>query len=275
MGRLFGSLPGGLGISVVLVGVLLAAAKGVVGATVVTIALITLPTMLRHGYDRASPPARWRRPRRWRRSCRPRPCWCCSATSSTIRIRPRSSPRASSRRRSSAVSDLFAGAIVPGLTLVGALSRFLVAVAIAAAAGVAGDAAAIRRRRTASRCAQRLIEALIAPVAADRRGARLDPDRPCDADRGRRGRRGRRDPARRVASWPRASLRVLAPVDRRRPRRSTWMIFPILIGATLFSLVFRGLGGDDMVHRALDRPAGRRGGRDPRRDARRCSCSAS
>src|SRR5947209_12744343 len=50
MGRLFGALPGGLGISVVLVGVLLAAAKGVVGATVVTIALITLPTMLRHGY---------------------------------------------------------------------------------------------------------------------------------------------------------------------------------------------------------------------------------
>src|ERR1700752_3212944 len=52
MGRLFGALPGGLGISVVLVGVLLAAAKGVVGATVVTIALITLPTMLRHGYDK-------------------------------------------------------------------------------------------------------------------------------------------------------------------------------------------------------------------------------
>ena len=51
MGRLFGSLPGGLGISVVLVGVLLAAAKGVVGATTVTIGLIMLPTMLRHGYD--------------------------------------------------------------------------------------------------------------------------------------------------------------------------------------------------------------------------------
>src|SRR3954447_12765564 len=51
MGRLFGGLPGGLGISVVLVGVLLAAAKGVVGATVVTIALVPLPSMLRHGYD--------------------------------------------------------------------------------------------------------------------------------------------------------------------------------------------------------------------------------
>src|SRR5438132_8283114 len=51
MGRLFGPLPGGLGISVAIVGVLLAAAKGVVGATVVTMGLIVLPAMLRHGYD--------------------------------------------------------------------------------------------------------------------------------------------------------------------------------------------------------------------------------
>src|SRR5712691_2538381 len=53
MGRLFGTLPGGLGISVIIVGVLLAAAKGVVGATTVTMGLIVLPTMLRHGYDKA------------------------------------------------------------------------------------------------------------------------------------------------------------------------------------------------------------------------------
>src|ERR1700759_2546486 len=52
MGRLFGRLTGGLAISVTLVGVLLAAAKGVGGATVVTMGLITLPAMLRHGYDR-------------------------------------------------------------------------------------------------------------------------------------------------------------------------------------------------------------------------------
>src|SRR6201991_764790 len=51
MGRLFGSLRGGLGISVAIVGTLLAAAKGVVGATTVTMGLITLPAMLRHGYD--------------------------------------------------------------------------------------------------------------------------------------------------------------------------------------------------------------------------------
>ena len=53
MGRLFGTVPGGLGISVIVVGVLLAAAKGVVGATTVTMGLIVLPTMLRHGYDKA------------------------------------------------------------------------------------------------------------------------------------------------------------------------------------------------------------------------------
>lgn len=52
MGRLFGSFRGGLGISVVVVGALLAASTGIVGATVVAMGLIALPTMLRAGYDR-------------------------------------------------------------------------------------------------------------------------------------------------------------------------------------------------------------------------------
>ena len=52
MGRLFGTLRGGLAISVVAVGALLAASTGIVGATVVTMGLIALPSMLRHGYDR-------------------------------------------------------------------------------------------------------------------------------------------------------------------------------------------------------------------------------
>ncbi|SDU48401.1 TRAP transporter large permease subunit [Stappia sp. ES.058] len=50
-GRLFGSVRGGLGISVVLVGALLAASTGIVGATVVAMGLIALPAMLRNGYD--------------------------------------------------------------------------------------------------------------------------------------------------------------------------------------------------------------------------------
>ncbi|MBK0400917.1 TRAP transporter large permease subunit [Limibaculum sp. M0105] len=51
MGRLFGRLRGGLGVSVVLVGALLAASTGIVGATVIAMGMIALPTMLRSGYD--------------------------------------------------------------------------------------------------------------------------------------------------------------------------------------------------------------------------------
>src|SRR5690606_19775640 len=51
MGQLFGPLRGGLGISVVAVGALLAASTGIVGATVVTMGLLSRPAMLRAGYD--------------------------------------------------------------------------------------------------------------------------------------------------------------------------------------------------------------------------------
>src|SRR3546814_13441458 len=51
MGLLFGKLRGGLGLSVVIVGMLLAASTGIVGATVVTMGLLSLPSMLKAGYD--------------------------------------------------------------------------------------------------------------------------------------------------------------------------------------------------------------------------------
>ncbi|GLQ06441.1 TRAP transporter large permease [Sneathiella chinensis] len=51
MGMLFGKMRGGLGISVFVVGALLAASTGIVGATVVTMGLMSLPTMLKRGYD--------------------------------------------------------------------------------------------------------------------------------------------------------------------------------------------------------------------------------
>ncbi|RZO67350.1 MAG: TRAP transporter large permease subunit [Parvularculaceae bacterium] len=53
MAKLFGTMRGGLGISVTIVGALLAASTGIVGATVVTMGLLSLPTMLRRGYDPA------------------------------------------------------------------------------------------------------------------------------------------------------------------------------------------------------------------------------
>src|SRR5210317_358677 len=53
MAQLFGPVPGGLGISVVLVGALLAATTGIVGATVIAMGLISLPAMLRNNYDKS------------------------------------------------------------------------------------------------------------------------------------------------------------------------------------------------------------------------------
>ncbi len=52
MGQMFGSLRGGLGIAVVLVGMLLAASTGIVGATVITMGLLSLPVMINNGYDK-------------------------------------------------------------------------------------------------------------------------------------------------------------------------------------------------------------------------------
>src|SRR6204780_916498 len=130
MGRLFGTLPGGLGLSVVVVGVLLAAAKGVVGATTVTMGLIVLPTMLRHGYDKALAAG------------------TVAATATLAQIFPpatvlvllgdqlSNSYQAAQLEEGNfapqtvSVADLFAGAIIPGLVLVLLNLCYLIGVAV-------------------------------------------------------------------------------------------------------------------------------------------------
>ena len=297
MGRLFGALPGGLGISVVLVGVLLAAAKGVVGATVVTIALITLPTMLRHGYDKRLAAG------------------TVAATATLAQIMPpatvlvllgdqlNNSYQAAQLAKgnfapdSVSVGDLFAAAIVPALTLVALYILFLVAVAIVRPAAVPAIPPAPGARGLA--LALKVGGAMVAPVllivvvlgsilvglatpteaaAVGAVGAillaalRVEnaprwPAALCIAAFGALI-------ALRVMSGhgvglPVATLLMLAlaaglllalhqvwragflTATVTKTTQMTAMIFAILIGATLFSLVFRGLGGDDMVHRAL------------------------
>src|SRR6185312_14205101 len=156
MGRLFGRLRGGLGFSVVIVGALLAASTGMVGATAVTIGLIMLPAMLRHGYD-------------------PRLTAGTVAASATLaQIIPPSTvlvllgDQLNSAYQAAqlaqgkfspdvvSVSDLFAGALLPGLLLVGLYLAFLVATAAV-------------RPETCPAVAEEqkpggLIEALLAPV---------------------------------------------------------------------------------------------------------------
>ena len=119
MGRMFGSLPGGLGFSVCMVGALLAASTGIVGATVVTMGLISLPSMLGRGYSRSFS------------------CGTIAASGTLGQVIPPSivlvllGDQLSSAYQQAqfdmgifapetvSVNDLFAGALLPGLLLVG------------------------------------------------------------------------------------------------------------------------------------------------------------
>src|SRR6267142_1499949 len=164
MGRLFGSLTGGLAISVTIVGLLLAAAKGVVGATVVTMGLITLPAMLRHGYD-------------------PRlAAGTVAATATLAQIMPPATvlvllgdqlntayqaaqlAQGTFAPNQVSVSDLFAGAMLPALALVGLYLLFQIAVAVfwpRACPAIPPDPDAPRGLALA----RRLLDVLVAPVA--------------------------------------------------------------------------------------------------------------
>jgi len=255
MGRLFGSLPGGLGFSVVIVGTLLAAAKGVVGATTVTMGLIMLPAMLRFGYD-------------------PRlAAGTVAATATLAQIFPPATvlvllgdqlgnayqaaqlAQGNFSPRSVNVGDLFAGALIPGFALVGMYLVFLMAVAILrpkACPALLPDPNAPRGLALA----RRLIEVLIAPllliltVLGSILGGVATPTEAASI-----GAIGSI-----LLAARKAGLRGLLRPVVEKTTQITAMIFLILIGATAFSLVFRALGGDDMVNRALtDLPGGSAG----------------
>ncbi len=246
MGRLFGALPGGLGFSVIMVGVLLAAAKGVVGATTVTMGLIVLPTMLRHGYDKALAAG------------------TVAATATLAQIFPpatvlvllgdqlSNSYQAAQLEEGNfapqtvSVADLFAGAIIPGLVLVLLYLLYLIGVAILLpqkSPAIAPDPAAPHGLALL----RRLIAVLIAPIAlilavlGSILGGIATPTEAASV-----GAVG----AILLAALRSGATGLLMPVMV-RTTQITSMIFLILIGATLFSLVFRGLGGDVMVERAL------------------------
>jgi tripartite ATP-independent transporter DctM subunit len=240
MGQLFGRLRGGLGIAVVLVGALLAASTGIVGATAVTMGLIVLPAMLRHGYDKRLAAG------------------TVAASATLAQIIPPStvlvvlgdalnnSYQAAQLAQGKfapdvvSVSDLFAGAIVPGLLLVLLYLAFVVAVAWL----YPHSAPPVRKTRQRN---GGLLEALLAPLAlivAVLGSILIGLATPTEAASvGAVG-------AMLLAARRAPLMPLLRPVGE-KTAQITAMIFLILIGAALFSLVFRALGGDVMVEHAL------------------------
>ncbi|MDH4324619.1 MAG: TRAP transporter large permease subunit [Betaproteobacteria bacterium] len=308
MGQLFGRLRGGLGISVSVVGAMLAASTGIVGATVITMGLISLPTMLRRGYD-------------------PRlACGSIAAAGTLGQIIPPSivlvvlGDQISNAHQEAqrmlgnfspepvSVGDLFAGALIPGLALVGLYILYQIIVAFISPK----SSPAIPRDESmqTGSMAGRVMHALVAPLvlivsvlgsilvgiatpteaagvgaigATLLAGHRLAEGKPIPVYTAgvcliaviilttfvdMRVTRTNITLTENIASvfavlmclgivwgllvalWRVFRINTLQQVMRTTARLST-MIFAIIIAAQLFSLVFRGLGGDDMVHKFL------------------------
>ena len=240
MSRLFGTLRGGLAISVCVVGALLAASTGVVGATVVTLGLLALPTMLRRGYDPAVATG------------------TLAATGTLGQIIPPSIilvllgdvlssayQQAQIRMgvfnpKTVSVGDLFIGALIPGMLLVGMYIAYLIVVALAQPKKLP----ALPQEALGPIEWGRLFKALLPPLVL--MGSVLGSILAGVATPTEAASLGA------IGALLLALLKGQFTVGRLREvshgtAQISAMVFMILLGASLFSLVFRGFGGDVMI----------------------------
>ena len=252
MGRAFGKMPGGLALSVCLVGMILAASTGIVGATVVTMGLISLPIMLRYRYRKSLA------------------CGIVTASGTLGQIIPPSivlvllGDVISNANQSAqlsmgnfspttvSVGDLFFGALIPGLVLVLLYIGYILTLSFInpeAAPSVADDGETVTLREIFKALLPPLLLifsvlgsilfGIATPTEASAVGA-------CGALlvaflNGQLSR-----------SMLRESLEATVHINA--------MVFMILIGASIFSLVFRGLDGDIIISNLLqDIPGGQLG----------------
>lgn len=244
LSALFGSLRGGLGIAVTLVGMMLAASTGIVGATVVTMGLLSLPTMLKRGYSAEIATG----------------TICASGTLGQIippsiilvmlgEVMSSAYQQAQLSQgvfspKTVSVGDLFAGALIPGLLLVGLYILYLFCMAILRPASMPGHPESADTPVSLGRILRALAPPLILIVAVlgSILGGLATPTEAAGV-----GASG----AMLIALSRRAlDMERLREIMRGTLRISS-MVFLILIGASVFSLVFRGYGGDDAVHGLL------------------------
>ncbi|MEA3455050.1 MAG: TRAP transporter large permease subunit [Campylobacterota bacterium] len=223
MGRLFGPVRGGLAISVVLVGAILAASTGIVGASVVMMSLIALPLMLKHGYSSSLASG----------------SIAASGTLGQI-IPPSIVLIVLGDQMHLSVGDLFKAAVVPGLLLIILYILYIFIVALLNKE----VAPAIESDEPYGETAKAALKAIIPPlllIAAVLGSIFSGIASPTEsAAIGVLGAA--------LLAWGNGSFSFsmirYASVET---VKLTAMIFMILIGATAFSLVFNELGGGDMA----------------------------
>jgi tripartite ATP-independent transporter DctM subunit len=251
---LFGTLRGGLGIAVTLVGMLLAASTGIVGATVVTMGLLSLPTMLKRGYD----------PRLASGTI------CASGTLGQIippsiilvllgdvlssAYQQSQISRGIFNPKTVTVGDLFVGALLPGLLLVVMYITFIIIYAIWKPEAMPAASPELRQGLSGLQLGKKVAMVLIPPLAlifAVLGSIIAGVATPTEA-----AAVGALGATLLAISRGQLSLSRMREVMRGTTSVSS-MVFLILIGASVFSLVFRGYGGDEAVrHLLLQLPGG-------------------
>jgi tripartite ATP-independent transporter DctM subunit len=246
MAKLFGGVRAGLGISVVVVGMLLAASTGIVGATVVTMGLLSLPSMLNVGYKPSLAAG----------------TICATGTLGQIippsialvllgDIISNAYQRAQLDMnvftpKTVSVGDLFIGALIPGLLLVALYIAYLLIYSYLKPE-VAPPASKIRIER--SEVLRSLVPPLIliAVVLGSIIGGAATPTEAAGV-----GATGALilAYAKRQMDWSRLKEITLNTMQ------VTCMVFMILIGAAVFSLVFRGFGGEELIHHFFEQLPG-------------------
>ena len=228
VGRLSGALRGGLGLGIVFVGVLMGATTGIVGATVVTLGLLTLPALLRRGYDPGL-------------SCG---VICASGTLGQI-IPPSLILILLADIMNLSVGTLFAAAMIPGLMLAGIYCVYILALGIFRPEMVPAVPAEERALISTRELLKKLVKviapplglvfavlgSIIAGIAAPTEAAAM----------------GALGALIVCAIGRRFSVSLVVETLRSTARITAMMMF-ILICAQVFALSFRGLQGEQLVH---------------------------
>jgi len=236
IGKLFGSVRGGLALAVVFVGTLMAAATGVVGASVVAMGLISLPVMLRFGYSPSLSSG----------------VIVASGTLGQI-IPPSIVLVVLADQLGVSVGDLFLGGLTPGLMLAGMYGLFAFGVAIVRPSAAPALPKAVREQGTHG-LARQVALALVPPlvlILLVLGSIFAGVATPTEA-----GALGAVGAMALAAANRRLNRKTLSEALDSTARLTTMVMF-ILIGSTAFSLVFRGLYGDIWIEDLLtDLPGG-------------------
>ena len=240
LAQLMRGTPGGLGVSVVIVGAMMAASTGIVGATVVTMGLISLPTMLRRGYSPAISTGTICAAGTLGQIIPPSIVLVMLADVLSNAYQQAQLSMGNYSPDTVSVGELFAGALIPGLILVAAYLVYIVVLAWARPGLMPPDRASGEEKVSISRLLL-LVSGPLALIVAVLGSILKGIATPTEA--AAVGAVGAMILAFISGHF---SLKTLKDVVY-RTTRITAMVFMILVGASLFSLVFRGFGGDELI----------------------------